>query len=106
LIPGFAATVTPDAVGVPEACINLYYLAFPLGFTVSFLVHWGINRLWPPVGLGEKDDVDYYGTFTSEEAARLGVVTDSSIEGEEEVSGTEDVEAHGKTMTGEVVKSL
>lgn len=106
LIPGFAATVTPDAVEAPEACINLYYLAFPLGFTVSFLVHWGINQLWPPIGLGEKDDIDYYGTFTSEEAARLGVTTQSAIEGDGEVSGTEDMEAHGKSMTSGVVKSV
>ena len=106
LIPGFAATVTPDAVQVPEACIHLYYLAFPLGFTVSFLVHWSITRLCPPVGLGEKDDVDYYGTFTSEEAARLGVATQSPIEGEGEASGTEDMEAHGKSMAGEAVKSF
>lgn len=99
LIPGFAATVTPDAVQVPEACIHLYYLAFPLGFTVSFLVHLGINLFWPPIGLGEEDDVDYYGTFTSEEAARLGVATQSPIEGEEEVSGSENFEARGKTIT-------
>jgi NCS1 family nucleobase:cation symporter-1 len=84
----------------------LYYLAFPLGFTVSFLVHWCINRLWPPIGLGEKDDVDYYGTFTSEEAARLGVATQSPIEGEGEVSGAEDIEAHSKSMADEVVKSV
>ncbi|KAF2170170.1 hypothetical protein M409DRAFT_19776 [Zasmidium cellare ATCC 36951] len=35
LLPGFAHAVTPH-VKVPEACTNLYYLAFPLGFAVSF----------------------------------------------------------------------
>ena len=106
LIPGFAATVTPDAVQVPQACINLYYLAFPLGFTVSFLVHLGLNRVWPPVGLGEKDDVDFYGTFTTEEAVRLGVAPNSPIEGEDEASGMTDPEIYGKSMSGEIVKSV
>ncbi|EME82976.1 uncharacterized protein MYCFIDRAFT_36375 [Pseudocercospora fijiensis CIRAD86] len=82
LLPGFAHAVTPK-VKVPEACTNLYYLAFPLGFTVSFTVHYAINKLWPPIGLGEKDDEDYYGTFTEEEAARLGVATLYTIDGEE-----------------------
>lgn len=106
LIPGFAATVTPDAVQVPQACINLYYLAFPLGFTVSFLVHLALNRIWPPVGLGDKDDIDYYGTFTTEEAVRLGVAPNSPIEGEDEASETTDPAAYGKSMSGEIVKSV
>lgn len=106
LIPGFAATVTPGAVQVPQACINLYYLAFPLGFTVSFLVHLGLNRILPPVGLGDKDDIDYYGTFTTEEAMRLGVAPSSPIEGEDEVFDATDPEAFGKSMRGETVKAV
>ena len=81
-----AHTVTPGVL-VPEACTYLYYLASPLGFTVSFLVHWGINRLFPPVGLGEKDDVDYYGTFTAAEAEKLGVAPHSPFDGEEASPG-------------------
>ena len=100
LIPGFAHTVTPSVV-VPQACINLYYLAFPLGFTVSFLVHWSINRLFPPRGLGEQDDVDDYGTFTAPEAEKLGVALQSPAEGEEE-STHEDAEKYGKSMSGEL----
>jgi NCS1 family nucleobase:cation symporter-1 len=64
--------------------VNLYYLAFPLGFTVSFLLHWLINTLFPPSGLGMKDDRDYYQTFSPDEADRLGVATDSPFEGEEQ----------------------
>lgn len=80
LIPGFANAVTPNAVSVPEACTNLYYLAFPLGFTVSFLVHLIINKLSPPPGLGDMDDVDYYGTFSMEEALKLGVAPSAEVE--------------------------
>ena len=87
LIPGFAHAVTPS-VTVPEACTNLYYLAFPLGFAVSFLAHWAINTAFPPPGLREKDAVDYYGTFTDEEALKLGVSPNDTYEGVE-VGGKE-----------------
>lgn len=80
LIPGFARAVTPIVI-VPEACTDLYYLAFPLGFTVSFLAHWGINSVFPPPGLRDKDEVDYYGTFTPEEALRLGIPPSETFEG-------------------------
>ncbi|KAE9582174.1 Transporter aclS [Colletotrichum fructicola] len=74
-LPGFAASVTPDSVHVADAWINLYYLAFPLGFTISFLLHLAINTVWPPPEAGIIDEMDYYGTFTEEEARKMGVVT-------------------------------
>ena len=100
LIPGFAHTVTPG-VAVPQACINLYYLAFPLGFTVSFLTHWALNTLNPPAGLGDQDDVDYYETFTKEEAEKLGVVLRSPSEQEDYPSGEEDREKYGNVVSVE-----
>jgi NCS1 family nucleobase:cation symporter-1 len=72
LIPGFVKAVAPG-VDVPVACTNLYYLAFPLGFAVSFVVCYGLNRVWPPEGLGEIDEVDEFGTFTASEGRKLGV---------------------------------
>ncbi|KAK8112061.1 NCS1 nucleoside transporter [Apiospora kogelbergensis] len=86
LIPGFVHNVNP-AIEVPKACEDLFNLAFPLGFTVSFLVHLGINKLAPPVGLAETDDADYYNTFTFEEAARLGVAPGDALVGEKSTSG-------------------
>lgn len=82
LLPGFAHAVTPY-VTVPTACTHLYYLAYPLGFTVSFLVHWAINSVLPPPGSGEIDEVDYYESFTPEEARRLGIAPSQVLEGEE-----------------------
>ncbi|KAK0883412.1 hypothetical protein LTR87_002688 [Friedmanniomyces endolithicus] len=79
-IPGFAHAVTPVVV-VPESCTGPYYLAFPLGFTVSFLAHWGMNSVFSPPGLRDKDEADYYGTFTPEEALRLGVSPSETYEG-------------------------
>ena len=52
------------AVAVGAAWTRLYYLAFPLGFAISFGMHYLLNRIWPPEGLGLVDDEDYYGTFT------------------------------------------
>jgi NCS1 family nucleobase:cation symporter-1 len=72
LLPGFVKAVAPG-VDVPVACTNLYYLAFPLGFAVSFVVYWGVNRVWPPGGLGVVDEVDEFGTFTAGEGEKLGV---------------------------------
>lgn len=98
LIPGFVHNINP-AIEVPEACTNLYRLAFPLGFTVSFLVHWGINNLFPPPGLGEIDDVDYYGTFTPDEAARLGVTPGDVLVGEERATGDTDKDLAAEAET-------
>lgn len=80
LLPGFAHAVN-DKIIVPEACTDLYYLAFPLGFTVSFCVHWAVNTMFPPPGLGEKDETDHFMTFTPEEAAKLGVALCEVYEG-------------------------
>ncbi|KXT05212.1 hypothetical protein AC578_8374 [Pseudocercospora eumusae] len=103
LLPGFAHAVTPN-VKVPEACTNLYYLAFPLGFAVSFTVHYVINKFWPPVGLGEKDDEDFYGTFTEDEAARLGVATLYTIDGQESVTPPEDEIDKSKAAKAKAIK--
>ena len=83
----------------------MYYLAFPLGFTVSFLLHWCLNRIWPPEGLGGKDDIDYYGTFTNEEALRLGIAPHTALEGEDrnEAKGSE---VNGKLGAQEAIEPL
>lgn len=81
-IPGFAHAVNENIV-VPAGCTELYYLAYPLGFAISFIVHLGLNKLFPPVGLGDFDAVDYYGTFSPEEAAHFGVEPyDGRMEGQ------------------------
>lgn len=71
-LPGFVAYVNKGVV-VPKACTEMFYLAFPLGLAISFTIYFGLNRVLPPQGLGEYDDVDYYSTFTSDEALKLGI---------------------------------
>ncbi|KAL1847506.1 hypothetical protein VTK73DRAFT_10341 [Phialemonium thermophilum] len=81
-LPGFVAALN-DSVSVPVGCTRLYALAYPLGFVISFLFHVLFTKLSPPPGLGEIDEVDYYGTFTPEEALKLGVTPREDIEGVE-----------------------
>ncbi|KAI4727218.1 NCS1 nucleoside transporter family protein-like protein [Aureobasidium sp. EXF-10728] len=73
LIPGLAQAVGAE-VSVPAACIKLYYLAYPLGFGVSFAVYYTLNLVWPPRGLEIIDEVDEFDTFTMDEGQRLGVL--------------------------------
>ncbi|CAN8101811.1 unnamed protein product [Discula destructiva] len=79
-LPGFSANVTPDSVHVGQAWHELFHLAFPLGFAISFTAHYMLNYIWPPEGLGEVDETDYFGTFDEDEALRLGVLPQSDVE--------------------------
>lgn len=80
-LPGFVATVN-TSVKVPKECIKMYYLAFPLGLAISFTVYFALSKLFSPEGVGEYDDVDYFKTFSEEEAAKLGVVLLENTDGE------------------------
>lgn len=79
-MPGFINAVNPNIV-VKQELKELYYLAFPLGFVISFLVYWGLNKVDPPKGLGEIDETDSFGTFTPEEAEKMGLREGSEIDG-------------------------
>lgn len=58
LLPGFVSAVNPGVV-VPVGCTRLYYLSFPLGFVVSFLIQVVLGcYVFPPAGVGEVDEVD------------------------------------------------
>jgi hypothetical protein len=49
-----------------------------------------ICKIWPPIGVGEVDETDCFGTFTPEEAARLGVAPRDEIEGVEFVGSSKE----------------
>jgi nucleobase:cation symporter-1, NCS1 family len=101
-LPGFVATVNPD-VKVPQACMHMYSLAFPVGLAISGTIYYGLCSIWPVQGAGEYDGVDYFGTFTEREAESLGVVIMDEVR-EEKLD--EDVEARppseGKGMQEKV----
>lgn len=89
-IPGFINAVSPS-INVKSQLKDLYYLAYPLGFVISFLVYYALNRFDPPRGLQETDEVDYFGTFTAEEAAKMGLREVGEIESVEIMNETKDV---------------
>jgi NCS1 family nucleobase:cation symporter-1 len=96
-MPGFINAVNPK-IEVKSALQELYYLAFPLGFVISFLAYWALNKMDPPRGLDEIDDTDYFGTFTPEEAEKLGLRVSSDIEGEEVVTESKEVDTKVKSF--------
>ncbi|KAL3492468.1 permease for cytosine/purines, uracil, thiamine, allantoin-domain-containing protein [Aspergillus germanicus] len=69
---GGMASVDP-ANSVPQGLVETYYTGFIIGYLISFLAHWGLSVAFPPESLGEVDEYDSFGTFTPEEAARLGI---------------------------------
>lgn len=96
-LPGFIHAINPK-ISVPTGCTELYYLAFPLGFAISFLVHLAINKFFPTKGLGETDDVDYFGTFSSEELSKLGMLPREQIDGVEVVGADKGIEGEKVQM--------
>ncbi|KAK6069986.1 ncs1 nucleoside transporter family protein [Seiridium cupressi] len=78
-IAGWAPTIkglvaTAGSIDSPRAVYELYYMAFFIGFFISFTFFYIVNLVAPPKHLGEFDEIDSYGTFTIQEASRLGVV--------------------------------
>ncbi|KAH8703000.1 NCS1 nucleoside transporter family protein [Phaeosphaeriaceae sp. PMI808] len=74
LFPGLLRAINP-AISVSPQIANLYFIAFLLGFIISFLVYYTLNAIFPPPGLGEVDLYDQFGTFTPKEAIALGIST-------------------------------
>ncbi|KAI1415887.1 NCS1 nucleoside transporter family protein-like protein [Hypoxylon sp. FL1857] len=72
-IGGLIVTVNQDT-SAPRALYELYFMAFFIGFFTSALIFIVLNKLFPVVGMGEYDEVDVYGTFTTKEAAKLGII--------------------------------
>lgn len=72
-IGGLVVTARGDT-DAPDAVHELYFIAFFIGFFISFTLFYGVNQLFPLSQLGEVDEMDNYGTFTVQEAARLGVL--------------------------------
>lgn len=79
-IGGLVVTVRQDA-NPPKALLQLYYMAFLIGFFISATVFYALNRVFPVSDMGQIDDTDIYGTFTQAEARRAGVAPLESLEG-------------------------
>ncbi|KAJ9621383.1 hypothetical protein H2204_011944 [Knufia peltigerae] len=76
---GGMASVNPSN-SIPVGLTRTFYLGFIAGYIISFLTQWGLSVLFPPAGLGEVDQYDTFGTFTPEEAQKLGIQTSPEAE--------------------------
>jgi nucleobase:cation symporter-1, NCS1 family len=56
------------------------------GFFSSFVTFCTLNVLFPVPGCGDTDEIDIYGTFTEEEARKMGVVHADVLSVDEKVS--------------------
>lgn len=88
-LPGFASTLSRGKIKtVSIGWVHTSYLAWPLGFAISFTLWIVLNRVLPPPGLGEVDETDVFGTFTDEELLVNKVVSSQG-------SGTSGLEGLG-----------
>ncbi|KPI36855.1 Uridine permease [Cyphellophora attinorum] len=90
-LPGFAQFVQHGALDTLPGWSYLYYISYPFGLTVSILVFVALNKFFPVSGLGDVDDLDYYGTFGPAETSSLNGMEAES--GEEIHLGREDNKA-------------
>ncbi|QYS97962.1 Nicotinamide riboside transporter 1 [Trichoderma simmonsii] len=88
LFPGLLHAIKPT-ISVAPGAANLYNLSFIVGFWISFIVHYMLNAISPPQGLGEVDAIDLFGTFTPEEILTLGIETRPRLDDESQESSIE-----------------
>lgn len=43
---------------IPKGLTETFYTGFITGYAISFLAQWGLNKVFPPVGLGQIDNYD------------------------------------------------
>lgn len=67
------ASVNPANTSVPSGAVKNFQISFIIGYPLAFIIYYALSKIWPPVGVGEFDKIDYFGTFTPEEAEKLGV---------------------------------
>jgi NCS1 family nucleobase:cation symporter-1 len=72
-IGGLIVTTRGDK-NPPRPLIQLYYMAFLVGFFISAVLFYLLNLAYPVPEMAQQDEVDIYGTFTPEEARSKGVV--------------------------------
>ena len=65
---------------IPIGLTRVFYLGFIIGYAISFLVHWGLNVVFPPVGLGEMDTHDVVSPYISGSLSGIKSLTLCSLE--------------------------
>ncbi|KAF2187673.1 hypothetical protein K469DRAFT_737833 [Zopfia rhizophila CBS 207.26] len=83
VIPAWLCGVAPTIGGMvltvrqepnpPRALIQIYYMAFLVGFFTSAIIFFALNKIFPVPDMDQYDKVDYYGTFSAKELLHLGI---------------------------------
>ncbi|KAF2728930.1 NCS1 nucleoside transporter family protein-like protein [Polyplosphaeria fusca] len=79
-IGGLVVTVRMDP-NPPRALIQLYFMAFLIGFFISATIFYALNVIFPIFEMDVFDETDIFGTFTPTEAAKIGIVPLESTDG-------------------------
>ncbi|EED16825.1 conserved hypothetical protein [Talaromyces stipitatus ATCC 10500] len=74
-LPGLASLNPKTADNIPIGLTQATYTGFLCGYVISFTLHYVLNKVSPPPGLGAFDVTDTFGTFSYEEAEKLGIRT-------------------------------
>ncbi|RDL30691.1 Uncharacterized protein BP5553_10036 [Venustampulla echinocandica] len=72
-VPGLVAVDPKYTDIIPAGFLHFFYLSFIAGYLISFTTHWLFSTVFQPRGLGETDRLDSFGTFTPDEAEKLGI---------------------------------
>lgn len=64
-LPGLASLDPSTAGNIPAGLIKASYAGFLCGYVISFTVHYLLNKILPPPGLGSYDEVDTVGSSSS-----------------------------------------
>ncbi|KAF2682590.1 hypothetical protein K458DRAFT_478578 [Lentithecium fluviatile CBS 122367] len=72
-IGGLVVTVRLDPTP-PRPLVQLYFLAFFIGFFISAIIFYFLNVLFPVPDMDQIDDVDVYGSFSPAEARKIGII--------------------------------
>jgi NCS1 family nucleobase:cation symporter-1 len=63
---------------------RVYYLSWILGFVISGSFWMSFNTIWPPPGVGEIDEKDYFGTFGEKDSHDESTVIQTRSMGSDE----------------------
>lgn len=72
-LPGMINSITPS-IWVPRGLRNYYAGSSILGILVGGGIYFVMCLIFPIQNATKTDDVDYFGTFTTNEALALGII--------------------------------
>ncbi|KAA8917557.1 hypothetical protein TRICI_000250 [Trichomonascus ciferrii] len=82
-LPGLITSANPN-IPVNDGIYKYYQGNLIFGFFEALVLYKVICLIWPVKNAGEQDPIDYFGTFTTQEAEKMGIVPYERYREEEE----------------------